>query len=177
MVCLMPVAPLYRHYPRKRDLIFALLQPGDCIIFLGIIHCNGKTTNILLDGKIKAAPMEQAHVSTAVKGSFRYLDHEYFRKQQLTDKSDFYTFGVVLFARPVISPKLPREQISLAGWAMNCYRKGTPEKIIDSNIAENISSESLKKKVEAAEKSLAKFGMNMRCSFKRLQHKVIHLIN
>ncbi|XP_028078645.1 receptor-like protein kinase FERONIA [Camellia sinensis] len=134
-------------------------------------------TNILLDeswvakvsglGLSKFGPkiMSCTHVSTAVKGSFGYMDPEYCRCQKLTEKSDVYSFGVVLMevlcARPAVLPMVMeeeedrQEQANLAEWALHCHQLGTLHHIIDPFLKEKIDPECFKTFVELAKKCLA----------------------
>ncbi|CAF2046848.1 putative receptor-like protein kinase At5g39000 [Brassica napus] len=131
-----------------------------------IIHRDIKTTNILLDenyvakvsdfglSKVGPTSASQTHVSTVVKGSFGYLDPEYYRRQVLTEKSDVYSFGVVLFevvcCRPVKLENVPREETDLVRWVKSNYKKGTVDQIVDADLTADITLVSLEKFCEIA---------------------------
>ncbi|XP_027066322.1 receptor-like protein kinase FERONIA [Coffea arabica] len=139
-----------------------------------IIHRDVKSTNILLDetwvakvsdfGLSKLGPSGiYSHISTQVKGSFGYIDPEYYTRQQLTDKSDVYSFGVVLYevlcGRAPIILDLPQEQVNLAEWAKKCYKKGIIHRVVDPDVKGEIAPQCLRIFAETANNCLKDQGI------------------
>ena len=108
-----------------------------------------------------------------------YLDLEYFRRQQLIDKSNVYSFGVVLLdflcAREKLNLVFSREQFNIEEWEMHWQKKGKLEKIIDPHLVATMNPVSLKMFRETTEKFLEDMGFdrpsmgdvlwNLECAF------------
>ncbi|CAA2984209.1 wall-associated receptor kinase-like 8 [Olea europaea subsp. europaea] len=133
-----------------------------------IYHRDIKSTNILLDEKYvakvsdfgisRSITIDQTHLTTIVKGTFGYLDPEYFQSSQFTEKSDVYSFGIVLVElltgqRP-ISLDRTEEERSLATRFLLCMERKQLEGILDIQVLEQDKIEELNAMAKLAQRCL-----------------------
>ncbi|XP_072962858.1 LRR receptor-like serine/threonine-protein kinase FEI 1 [Typha angustifolia] len=121
-----------------------------------IIHRDIKSSNILLDGNFEARVSdfglaklledEESHITTIVAGTFGYLAPEYMQSGRATEKTDVYSFGVLVLE--VLSGKRPTDSsfiekgLNIVGWLNFLVAENRQREIIDPN-CDGVQIESL----------------------------------
>ncbi|KAL9251363.1 Proline-rich receptor-like protein [Drosera capensis] len=137
-----------------------------------IIHRDIKAANILIDyqfeaqvadfGLAKLTTDTNTHVSTRVMGTFGYLAPEYASSGKLTEKSDVFSFGVMLLelitGRPPVDLANAYMEDSLVDWARPLLTKsledGNFKELADPRLELNYDSMEMARMVACAAASI-----------------------
>ncbi|XP_022756384.1 LRR receptor-like serine/threonine-protein kinase FEI 2 isoform X1 [Durio zibethinus] len=112
-----------------------------------IIHRDIKSSNILLDSNLEARVSdfglaklledEESHITTIVAGTFGYLAPEYMVSGRATEKTDVYSFGVLVLE--ILSGKRPTDAsfiekgLNIVGWLNFLMIENRQREIVDPN--------------------------------------------
>ncbi|WZY76549.1 hypothetical protein YC2023_022933 [Brassica napus] len=109
-------------------------------------------------GLAKLSDSTQTHVSTRVMGTFGYLAPEYAQSGKLTDRSDVFSFGVVLLelitGRKPVDQYMPLGEESLVEWARPLLHKaietGDFSELVDRRLEKHYVENEVFRMIETA---------------------------
>ncbi|PWZ58770.1 LRR receptor-like serine/threonine-protein kinase FEI 1 [Zea mays] len=149
-----------------------------------IIHRDIKSSNILLDGSFEARVSdfglaklledEESHITTIVAGTFGYLAPEYMQFGRATEKTDVYSFGVLVLE--ILSGKRPTDAsfiekgLNIVGWLNFLASENREREIVDLN-CEGVQTETLD-----ALLSLAKQCVSSSPEERPTMHRVVQML-
>ncbi|OIS96176.1 PREDICTED: probable serine/threonine-protein kinase At1g01540 [Nicotiana attenuata] len=124
-----------------------------------VVHRDIKSSNILLDkqwnskvsdfGLAKLLGSERSYITTRVMGTFGYVAPEYASTGMLNDRSDVYSFGILVMEiisgrNPVDYSRAPGE-VNLVEWLKTMVSNRNSEGVLDPKLREKPSSRALKR--------------------------------
>ncbi|XP_010914767.1 probable receptor-like protein kinase At5g18500 [Elaeis guineensis] len=124
-----------------------------------VVHRDIKSSNILIDddfnakvsdfGLAKLLGAGKSHITTRVMGTFGYVAPEYANTGLLNEKSDIYSFGVVLLeaitGRDPVDYGRPANEVNLVDWLKMMVGSRRSEEVVDPSIETRPSTRALKR--------------------------------
>ncbi|KAG6624631.1 probable serine/threonine-protein kinase At1g01540 [Carya illinoinensis] len=124
-----------------------------------VVHRDIKSSNILLDkqwnpkvsdfGLAKLLGSERSYVTTRVMGTFGYVAPEYASTGMLNERSDVYSFGILLMeiisGRNPVDYSRPAGEVNLVEWLKAMVTNRNADGVLDPRLPEKPSSRALKR--------------------------------
>ncbi|KAK8710092.1 hypothetical protein V6N13_145432 [Hibiscus sabdariffa] len=113
-----------------------------------VVHRDIKSSNILIDDEFNAKVSDfglaklldsgESHIATRVMGTFGYVAPEYANTGLLNERSDTYSFGVLLLevvtGRDPVDYGRPANEINLVEWMKMMVGTRRAEEVLDPNL-------------------------------------------
>ncbi|PNY14942.1 receptor-like protein kinase [Trifolium pratense] len=124
-----------------------------------VVHRDIKSSNILIDddfnakisdfGLAKLLGAGKSHITTRVMGTFGYVAPEYANSGLLNEKSDVYSYGVLLLeaitGRDPVDYNRSAAEVNLVDWLKMMVGNRHAEEVVDPNMEPRPSTSALKR--------------------------------